>query len=277
MLDCIICACGLPWGPCRRDVLIVSGDVSESLPALEEALTVLTARFGAVFYTPGNHELWVRERDRCACFPVLRTCPTTETCRLSAYAGPPVGSAYRAAEVGCVGFVSARHAASNFTGPKQQIVVPTLGWFLRRAAGVHDSLTKLRLIWEACARLGVHTRPRCLGGSLWIVPVLRWAPGGGAVGCGRVRVAAGSGVGAAGRWGGRARRQARSSSVLSQPLLPLPLVYAPQRQGSSSDASLAWRLSPSCCQHVPRSFLTSRSNPLPCPSPACVQLAPPQL
>ncbi|PSC74940.1 Metallo-dependent [Micractinium conductrix] len=90
----------------RRDVLIVSGDVSESLPALEEALTVLTARFGAVFYTPGNHELWVRERDR--------------------------------------------------------------------AAGVHDSLTKLRLIWEACARLGVHTRPRCLGGSLWIVPVLSW-------------------------------------------------------------------------------------------------------
>lgn len=48
----------------RHDVLVVSGDVSDELAALEAALGTLASRFGAVFYTPGNHELWVRERDR---------------------------------------------------------------------------------------------------------------------------------------------------------------------------------------------------------------------
>jgi hypothetical protein len=44
----------------------VSGDVSDELGAVEEALGCLASKFGAVFYTPGNHELWIRERDRAA-------------------------------------------------------------------------------------------------------------------------------------------------------------------------------------------------------------------
>jgi hypothetical protein len=42
-----------------------------------------------------------------------------------------------------------------------------------RAAGIYDSLTKLRRVQELCERLGVHTQPRQLG-SLWVVPVFRW-------------------------------------------------------------------------------------------------------
>ncbi|KAL4428836.1 hypothetical protein ABPG77_005274 [Micractinium sp. CCAP 211/92] len=50
----------------RSDVLVVSGDVSDELAALEAALGMLASKFGAVFYCPGNHELWVRERDRAS-------------------------------------------------------------------------------------------------------------------------------------------------------------------------------------------------------------------
>ena len=43
-----------------RDVLIVAGDVADSLEVFEEAMGKLVARFGLVFFTPGNHELWIR-------------------------------------------------------------------------------------------------------------------------------------------------------------------------------------------------------------------------
>lgn len=50
----------------RHDVLAVSGDVSDELGALEQALGCLASKFAAVFYTPGNHELWIREKDRAS-------------------------------------------------------------------------------------------------------------------------------------------------------------------------------------------------------------------
>lgn len=49
----------------RDDVLIVDGDISDSLVAIAECLAALTRRFSRVMYVPGNHELWVR-RDRMA-------------------------------------------------------------------------------------------------------------------------------------------------------------------------------------------------------------------
>ena len=44
----------------RDDVLIVAGDVADSLDVLAETLAHLRARFREVFFVPGNHELWVR-------------------------------------------------------------------------------------------------------------------------------------------------------------------------------------------------------------------------
>ncbi|KXZ52033.1 hypothetical protein GPECTOR_10g1056 [Gonium pectorale] len=44
----------------RRDVLLVAGDVADTLPATREALRLLKERFGRVFYVPGNHCLWLR-------------------------------------------------------------------------------------------------------------------------------------------------------------------------------------------------------------------------
>ena len=42
----------------QDDALIVAGDLCETVPRLESALRDLRARFGEVFFVPGNHELW---------------------------------------------------------------------------------------------------------------------------------------------------------------------------------------------------------------------------
>lgn len=91
---------------CRGDILVCCGDVSDDLATLGEVLGLFKSLFAHVFFVPGNHELWVRQRDR--------------------------------------------------------------------AAGTHDSVTKLRHVLELCARLGVLTAPDCLGGRLWIVPLYAW-------------------------------------------------------------------------------------------------------
>ena len=42
----------------QDDALIVAGDLCETIPRLEDTLRDLRARFGEVFFVPGNHELW---------------------------------------------------------------------------------------------------------------------------------------------------------------------------------------------------------------------------
>jgi len=44
----------------QDDVLILAGDVSDSLGTLERTFRCLTGRFDTVAYVPGNHDLWVR-------------------------------------------------------------------------------------------------------------------------------------------------------------------------------------------------------------------------
>ncbi|HEX8148214.1 MAG TPA: metallophosphoesterase [Pyrinomonadaceae bacterium] len=46
-----------------RDVLVVAGDIADSLEVIGRTLALLRSRFARVFYTPGNHELWTRGED----------------------------------------------------------------------------------------------------------------------------------------------------------------------------------------------------------------------
>ena len=48
----------------QGDVLIVAGDVSDSLARLDRCLTTLASRFRQVLFVPGNHELWVVRENR---------------------------------------------------------------------------------------------------------------------------------------------------------------------------------------------------------------------
>jgi len=68
------------------DALLVAGDVADDLKTIGDSLALLRSRFGQVFFTPGNHELWVR-RDECdsieKLFRVLELCE-----RLDVKTGP---------------------------------------------------------------------------------------------------------------------------------------------------------------------------------------------
>src|SRR4029079_4139321 len=44
----------------RDDALIVAGDISDRLEVIRETLLLLRSKFRHLLFTPGNHELWVR-------------------------------------------------------------------------------------------------------------------------------------------------------------------------------------------------------------------------
>jgi len=44
------------------DALILAGDVSDDLAVLEQTLASFKERFAEVFFTPGNHEVWIKTR-----------------------------------------------------------------------------------------------------------------------------------------------------------------------------------------------------------------------
>ena len=46
---------GLSKTEYSRDVLIIAGDVADTLRGVKAGLGALKAKFGRVFYTPGNH------------------------------------------------------------------------------------------------------------------------------------------------------------------------------------------------------------------------------
>lgn len=48
----------------QEDVLILAGDVTDTLRLLEWCLSTLVKRFHKVLFVPGNHELWVLRDDR---------------------------------------------------------------------------------------------------------------------------------------------------------------------------------------------------------------------
>src|SRR5215469_18672490 len=50
----------LPTCQYQGDTLIVAGDIADHADRIERTLELLRSRFDQVFYTPGNHELWVR-------------------------------------------------------------------------------------------------------------------------------------------------------------------------------------------------------------------------
>src|SRR5215212_6201683 len=47
----------------RDDTLIVAGDISDRLEIIRETLLLLRSKFRHVLFTPGNHELWVRNSE----------------------------------------------------------------------------------------------------------------------------------------------------------------------------------------------------------------------
>ena len=55
---------GLPDAKYKEDALILAGDISDDLQVLSDTLAQCKARWRHVFFTPGNHELWIRKAER---------------------------------------------------------------------------------------------------------------------------------------------------------------------------------------------------------------------
>lgn len=47
----------------QQDVLVLAGDVTDSLEILAQVLRALRAKFREVMFVPGNHELWIHNDD----------------------------------------------------------------------------------------------------------------------------------------------------------------------------------------------------------------------
>jgi Icc-related predicted phosphoesterase len=47
----------------KNDVLLIAGDISHNLFVVRRTLETLQSKFHTVFFVPGNHELWVSDRE----------------------------------------------------------------------------------------------------------------------------------------------------------------------------------------------------------------------
>ena len=70
------------------DWLLLAGDVGELYPDIEWALRLLSERFAAVVWTPGNHELWTRRQDPVSLRGEQRYLALVELCRSLGIATP---------------------------------------------------------------------------------------------------------------------------------------------------------------------------------------------
>jgi predicted phosphodiesterase len=68
----------------RSDVLILAGDVTDSLKRLEWCLHAFASRFKTVLYVPGNHDLWVlRSKDvPHSLMKFSRVCDVAQNCQV---------------------------------------------------------------------------------------------------------------------------------------------------------------------------------------------------
>lgn len=101
----------LPRRDFSEDALLVAGDIADRIEVIEDTLALLGSRFARVFYVPGNHELWVRDRRSDSIeklFKILSACE-----RLGVRTGPA-----RAGEVW---------------------VVPLFSWYDERFAGGEEA------------------------------------------------------------------------------------------------------------------------------------------
>ncbi len=131
------------------NVVIVAGDVSHSLTVIERTLRILKGKFDEVFYTVGNHELWVDKQTK------LRHASSSSSSSASTGSGDSNASAAESSSPDSTG--SGRTEGAVATTP------PSC-----------SSLDKLMDILELCDRLMVRTRPAVLAGGVVVVPMLSW-------------------------------------------------------------------------------------------------------
>ena len=126
--------------PQPETLCIVAGDVCDSLDGLAQTLTLLQGKFGAVSYTPGNHDLWILSPAAKENFPPPPP-PAGKRFPLGGYQSPALGQL----------------SSDDDSGTD----------------GGYTSLDKLLAILELCDRVGVCHGPAVLR-DVVVVPLLSW-------------------------------------------------------------------------------------------------------
>lgn len=170
-----------------NDALIVAGDVSDSIPIFEETFRILRPKFAHVFFTPGNHDLWLRSNTA----PVPQTASEPLAKPDSKPASEPTSEPGPGADINPrtddetnpetegnpatvpvstpePGRSDASRAGSNFTqvtkGVSENHRAPASSTLL--GVDISDppenSLSKLAELFKICEDLGVDTRPKFL-------------------------------------------------------------------------------------------------------------------
>lgn len=121
----------------KEDVLILAGDVSADIGIMRDVLQALLPGFAAIFFTPGNHDLWTKSVKGVPMQRGGTSSPVSDTSR--------------------------QHWSSQPLSRPGSPGSPTR----------MNSLEKLREIFDLCAELGVHAQPAYAAGAL-IVPILAW-------------------------------------------------------------------------------------------------------
>jgi predicted phosphodiesterase len=115
---------GLSSWDYKNDVLLLAGDISDSLVVLAECLEALAVRFRHVLFVPGNHELWVL-RDRSVCDSLGKFARVCKVARESGAAMAPL----------CLDAFA---------------IVPLLGWYDYSFGEAHLDLQSSWMDFRAC-------------------------------------------------------------------------------------------------------------------------------
>jgi hypothetical protein len=159
-----------------NDALIVAGDVSDSIPRFEETFQILRPKFAHVFFTPGNHDLWVRTSESSPKPASEPSSEATNGASSRAVTEPVPETTSRSTSEADGKTVSKPTSEAGVTSTSEPASSPNAKPAANPALETtstpppEDSISKLAILLKICEDLGVDTRPKFLtarAGGKW--------------------------------------------------------------------------------------------------------------
>ncbi|GAQ86517.1 hypothetical protein KFL_002940030 [Klebsormidium nitens] len=166
-----------------NDALIVAGDISDDVSIFEETFRILRPKFAHVFFTPGNHDLWLRSNKAPVSQPAAESVAKPET-KAGSETNPENNSTPRTGDgVDFKPEGNSETASANASEPSPRDLSRTVSDTARATEAVsgrspepasgavlgvdasappENSLSKLAVLFKICQDLGIDTRPKFL-------------------------------------------------------------------------------------------------------------------
>lgn len=112
----------------KDDVLILAGDIAADLDIIREVFEVMLSGFAAVFFAPGNHDLWTKAKPATPRMPAFNRQHWSETNPASRPASPARQSSLdKLSEIAALCEELGVHMQPAYAGGA--IVAPILSWY----------------------------------------------------------------------------------------------------------------------------------------------------